>query len=329
MSSDRRNALGFTLVELLVVMAIIGILIALLLPAVQAARESARRSQCANNMKQLGLALHGFHDAKKYFPYLRGGPNNPSRRGGDFTGFIQMLPYMEQESHYEEIQQALVTLIADCAVQSLRRQRAALATKAAELPLPLGGQAQQPDLSQPAPTLLPHVHGDRHEHQWPQQLDRQDQRTVRLRKCGLAFWRSADDFYRGNHGRGQCQASHGLQADERRPGRHEQHGGLRRERPGRPRWSDGDWPGGLQPARSGRRSRPVSDGGEQQEVQHGREHQPVYGREPVGLRSSVVGRVHHHSAAKLAKLLPGVLARIPATSKACIRSAVGILAAPR
>lgn len=111
----RRQRQGFTLVELLVVIAIIGILIALLLPAVQAAREAARRSQCTNNIKQMGLALHNYHDTHKVFPpgnivqqswkdagacHVYGSPGICCGSIG-WPAFI--LPFMEQQSLYDTI----------------------------------------------------------------------------------------------------------------------------------------------------------------------------------------------------------------------------------
>jgi prepilin-type N-terminal cleavage/methylation domain-containing protein len=94
---------GFTLVELLVVIAIIGVLVALLLPAVQAAREAARRSQCSNNLKQFGIALHNYHDTYNVFPCRRGGSvgmNDAERVTGNFnrkSAFIMLLPFLEQK----------------------------------------------------------------------------------------------------------------------------------------------------------------------------------------------------------------------------------------
>jgi len=95
-----RRRLGFTLIELLVVIAIIAVLVALLLPAVQQAREAARRSQCRNNLKQLGLALHNYHESALAFPY---GEGRPGGGGVRYSGFVGLLPYLDQTPRYEVI----------------------------------------------------------------------------------------------------------------------------------------------------------------------------------------------------------------------------------
>ena len=111
MTYKKRQSAAFTLVELLVVIAIIGILVALLLPAIQAAREAARRTQCKNNLKQIGLACLNLVDTHKFFPtggaswdmdirhYSDNGrPVGPDRQGIGW-GF-QILPYLEETAAY-------------------------------------------------------------------------------------------------------------------------------------------------------------------------------------------------------------------------------------
>jgi prepilin-type N-terminal cleavage/methylation domain-containing protein len=95
--SKRRNPQGFTLIELLVVIAIISVILGLLMPAVQMAREAASRIKCANNLKQIGLAMHNYHDAFKTLP--------PSRRSmsESFSWAWLILPQLEQDNLYNAV----------------------------------------------------------------------------------------------------------------------------------------------------------------------------------------------------------------------------------
>lgn len=101
--SSLKNNRGFTLIELLVVVSIIAILVALLLPAVQQAREAARRSQCRNNLKQIGLALHNYHDVHRLFPPGTVGRPDPTP-GSWFASWILLsLPFIDQGAVYNQL----------------------------------------------------------------------------------------------------------------------------------------------------------------------------------------------------------------------------------
>ncbi|HUT95033.1 MAG TPA: DUF1559 domain-containing protein [Thermoguttaceae bacterium] len=110
---------AFTLVELLVVIAIIGILIALLLPAVQAAREAARRSQCTNNLKQMGLALHNYHDVHKIFPRCSY-TTTPCGVWEGWSAHTMILPFVEQQAVYDTVKGLCQTATGTAATQCWR-----------------------------------------------------------------------------------------------------------------------------------------------------------------------------------------------------------------
>lgn len=106
----QRRVSGFTLVELLVVIAVIGILVALLLPAIQATREAARRSQCVNNLSQLSIALHNYSTAFGFYPpgtIEKKGPIENHAYGYHHSWITQLLPYLEQRSAYHQLDRNL------------------------------------------------------------------------------------------------------------------------------------------------------------------------------------------------------------------------------
>lgn len=125
---NSRITKGFTLIELLVALSIIGIMIALLLPAVMSARESSRKSQCNNNLKQIGLALHSYHSVHNVFPYYMNNywfanlPPNASR--ASFAAHVRLLPYLEQAALANSINYDLegygLTLVVNLANQTSR-----------------------------------------------------------------------------------------------------------------------------------------------------------------------------------------------------------------
>lgn len=102
-----RNAVGFTVIELLVTIGIISVLIAILLPAIQGARESARQINCRSNLKQLGIAIHSYESAFGHLPPHNGGTDaGANSNEGNLSGIVMLLPYLEQEALWQKITSA-------------------------------------------------------------------------------------------------------------------------------------------------------------------------------------------------------------------------------
>jgi prepilin-type N-terminal cleavage/methylation domain-containing protein len=109
MKRQRHTGVGFTLIELLVVIAIIGVLIGMLLPAVQRVRESAARTQCLNNLRQLALAVHHYHDSQRYLPYDSfDGPHGSNTKA--WSWLARLLAYFKQGNLDRQANIALNTL---------------------------------------------------------------------------------------------------------------------------------------------------------------------------------------------------------------------------
>ena len=137
--TESRARRGFTLIELLVVIAIIAVLIALLLPAVQAAREAARRAQCVNNLKQIGLAMHNYHQTNDCF--APGGltvsnAGGGTRYNGSFSAHTRMLPDLEQQPLYNAAKAFSLAVKSD-ATGTRRSNWTVAVTRLNGLPLPV------------------------------------------------------------------------------------------------------------------------------------------------------------------------------------------------
>ncbi|MDZ4686123.1 MAG: DUF1559 domain-containing protein [Planctomycetaceae bacterium] len=154
---------GFTLIELLVVIAIIAILIALLLPAVQQAREAARRTQCRNNLKQLGLALHNYHDTMNRFPpgyVMQFTATADSDLNGNWSWATYLLPYIDQAPLYNKLNPGNQTM-AVCVADIAGGCRAGLQTPLAAFRCPSDTGPQLNDGPQPPDLPAPSTNGYR------------------------------------------------------------------------------------------------------------------------------------------------------------------------